>query len=338
MDQTPAPSPNDNSTLSFDELIAALLDQSNPFPARYLYRLSDLDGLDLETFETTWPQVTLERRRRLLEDLELFAESDWLVSFEAVCQVGIKDPDPEVRLIAMRALWESDNPALALDLLSIFEHDGNPRVRAQAASTLSPFIYLGELGKLHQSISTPIVDQLLAVIQSGEDARVRRAALESLGFSSHERIAYLIEEAHSKGDEDWLASALLAMGRSADNQWHPLVINNLTHSDSKVRLEACQAAGALAIPQAVPLLQELIYDQVDDVRMAAIWSLSEIGGDAVQDALEQMLVEVEDEEETEIIEDALENLAFTQENLDFNILSFSEDDFDDLINPSPDQG
>lgn len=337
MSQTPSPSPDENSEVSFDELIAALLDQSNPFPARYLYRLSNLDGPDLETFTAAWPQVSLERRRRLLEDLEVFVETDLLVSIEAVCKVGMADPDPEVRLIALRAMWESDDPAMGLFLLSIFENDSSTRVRAQAAASLGPYIYLGELEIIDSSIYSPIVDQLLAVMETGEDARIRRSALESLGYSSHARIANLIEEAYGTGDEDWLASALLAMGRSADSQWHPMVVNNLTHSDSKVRLEACQAAGALAIPEAVPILLELIDDEDDEVRMAAIWSLSEIGGDDVQDALEQLLGEVEDEDEIDIIEDALENLFFTQDYQDFNILSFSEDDLDDLINMPPDE-
>lgn len=338
MDPGSVSPPADGAEISFKELIAALLDPSNPFPAKYLYRLSDLIGQDLEKFNAIWPEVDLGRRQRLLEDLELFAESDSLVSFEAVFSGALNDPDPEVRLIAMRALWETDNFDLVPEILRILEHDSSPRARAQAAATLGYYIYLGEIGKLAGRFYSPIVDKLLSILDSGEDARVRRNALESLGFSSHTSIPSLLEEAYGKGDEDWLASSLMAMGRSADEVWRPLVVKNLTHSDSKVRLEASQSAGLLSTPEAVPLLFELIYDEDDEVRLAAIWSISEIGGEGVQDALEQLLIETESEDETEIIGDALENLAFTQENEDFNMLSFSENDFDDLINLSPDEG
>jgi HEAT repeat protein len=80
-----------------------------------------------------------------------------------------------------------------------------------------------------------------------------------------------------------------------------------------VRAEAVRAAGELEISEAVPNLLELLDDSNEAVRSAAIWSLSQIGGEGVRERLEQLQEETEDEEEADFIESALDNLAFTEE-------------------------
>ena len=59
--------------------------------------------------------------------------------------------------------------------------------------------------------------------------------------------------------------------------------------------------------------------------MASIWSLSQIGGDGVRSALESLLESTEDDEEANQIENALENLDFTEEMNDLALLEIPED-------------
>ncbi|WP_322806225.1 hypothetical protein, partial [Thermanaerothrix sp.] len=66
--------------VSFDQVLAALLDTNQPFPARFLHRFSDLSPEDLERLKKVWGQVPVERRVALMEDLEMLAEADTLVS------------------------------------------------------------------------------------------------------------------------------------------------------------------------------------------------------------------------------------------------------------------
>jgi len=62
----------------------------------------------------------------------------------------------------------------------------------------------------------------------------------------------------------------------------------------------------------VPL--RLLEDEDDDeVSGAAIWSLSQIGGEDVRTYLENLLDQSEDEEQTEFLEEALDNLSFTED-------------------------
>jgi HEAT repeat protein len=130
-----------------------------------------------------------------------------------------------------------------------------------------------------------------------------------------------------------MISALIAMGRSANKQWNPMVIENISHTDYMVRLRAVQAGGDLAAVKAVPHLIERLHDPDDEVRMAAVWALSEIGGEDARNALESILEETEDEDELDLIEDALENLEFTEMVDDLTLFDLEEEDLEDMIHP-----
>ncbi|MGD8458601.1 MAG: HEAT repeat domain-containing protein [Anaerolineales bacterium] len=314
------------SGISFDSIIDALLDSSNPFPAKYLYRLSDLGGEELSQFIKIWPNIETQRRLRLIEDLEVLVESNFLVSFESIFKLGLSDPQSEIRLVSIRALWECEDTTLIPKFIHILKTDNSLPTRAQAASGLGHFVLLGEIGKLQKKLYSIIVDTLLEVVEDKSLSQIGQYALESLGFSSHPKIPQLIEEAYDSGDEDWLASSLVAMGRTDDEQWHPMVVDNLDHHDLKVRLMATQAAGKLAIPDSIPLLLHLLSDEDDEIQMASVWSLSEIGGGDVRETLENLLEDTEDEEALELIENALENLIFNEDLQDFNLMDFSQDD------------
>ena len=133
-----------------------------------------------------------------------------------------------------------------------------------------------------------------------------------------------------------MMSALFAMGRSANSRWKPQVIKMLTHTQPGVRAEAASAAGELEIRSAKPILLELLEDSDFDVRVAAIWALSQIGGTGVRKPLENLLETTDDDEEADQIEKALDNLDFTEEMHDLAILEIpedgvepSEDDYED---------
>ena len=69
-----------------------------------------------------------------------------------------------------------------------------------------------------------------------------------------------------------------------------------------------------------------------DTRMAAVWSLSQIGGEGIYDALEQLYDETKDDEEAEFIDLAMENLMFTEDLQIFDMFEFSSDDIPDENN------
>jgi HEAT repeat protein len=267
----------------------------------------------------------------LLEDLELLAESNTILHFDGINRVGLDDEEPEVRTVAIRSLWQSEREDLVPIFLNILDADEADGPRAQAAAGLGRFVYLGELGKIGKERLTKIETALLETMDSDFAPLIRRRALEALGYSSHGQVPDLIENAYLHGDEDWQASALYAMGRSADDRWAPLVLERLEDTHELLSREAARAAGELQINEALPGLINLLYDELPEVRLAAAWSISQIGGEGASEALEDLLERTEDEDEIDLIENAMENLAFNEELEQLNILDFSEEDLENLI-------
>lgn len=315
--------------VDMNEVIDAFLDADSIFPPRYLYRLSGLEGLDLEQLIEAWPEAAAARRERLLEDLEILADTTPHLDFDNVFKLGLKAASPHVRRLSIRGLWESEDPAIAHLLLEMLELDPELDVRVQAARGLGKFIYLGEMEEIDPELSEQITERLLEIAHSDAPESMRRAALESVGFSSRVEVTKLIEAAANKDKEDWLISALVAIGRTANSQWAPTVIENFNHDSPEIRLEAAQAAGLLASQSAATHLLHLIDDPEQEVRQAAIWALSEIGGLDARAAIEGLLRNANDDEDIDFLDEALENLDFTEMVINFDLLDLSEDDISD---------
>jgi HEAT repeat protein len=312
------------SEIPFKELLDALLDTSTPFHPRYLYRLSDIGTAELTQLEEKWFNVPLRRRQALIEDLEDLGDRDYTLSFVDVCRLAIVDEDPIVRLLGIRILSEYEDSRLLPLFLDIVANDENPDVRAASATALGSFVYLGELDKLPGETLIKVEECLLRIIRGKDSTLIQRRALESLGYSSKDKIVSLIENAYSSGDMDWLASSIFAMGRSANSEWAPRILTLLDHPRAIIRAEAARAAGKLEITDTVPKLLELLEDSDSDVRSAAIWSLSQIGGEGVRDALEDLFEYTQDDEEADIIEIALDNLTFTEDMQQFSLIDYPE--------------
>lgn len=322
---------SETSELPFQSLIDALLDQDTPFNPRYLYRLSDLDQEELALFLDTWPRLPLLRRQALMEDLQELGLSDNLLFFENIGLNVISDEDPHVRHLAAQILWEFEGPDLIPLFLQLLGSDPEAEVRAAAAAGLGQFVYLGEIGRLQGEKLHGIEDRLLEVILEEPAALVRRRALESVGFSSRLEVPELIESAFSSNDQNMKASALIAMGRSMDSRWEMNILSMLNDTLPILREKAARSAGEIDIKDAVPTLIELAEDSEEIVRSAAIWSLSEIGGESARHALERLFREAEDDREAALLESALDNIAFTDGLQPFSLVDYSEESPEDEL-------
>jgi HEAT repeat protein len=306
---------------NFKELIGALLDSNHPFPPKYLHSFSDISSANLEAIKKIWAKVDPIRRIALVEDLEPLLEADTLLCFDDFAQFAIGDPEASVRSHAIQLLWESEDSHLIPILCYLLQHDPSDEVRAAAASGLGKFVFLGEEEEIPANLLKEIEELLLDVMQTSKINEVQRKALEALGYSSRKEVASLINKAFQKKDTRWLSSALFAMGRSADRQWENQVLEMIDHHDEDVIIEAIRAAGELELVNARETLIEKATNDAGiwEVRAASIWSLSKIGGEDARDTLEDLLEKAEDEEEADIIEEALENLSFTDDQHNFGI-------------------
>jgi HEAT repeat protein len=322
----------------FQKVIDALLDESQDFPRPYLRDFSDIDPAALSSMLQAWPRVRPDRKRVLLEELQSLSEADTLVCFDDFARAVLDDPEPSVRTRAIRLLAECEDPKLIPALLHLLDDDDDKTVRTEAAGALGLFVLLGELEEISAESQEQVEDALLRKIKSDDGAGIRRRALESLGYSSRPDVAPLIETAFARPDPDWQAAALNAMGHSCDERWRDQVMLMLLNDDPRIQLAAIKSVGELELKEARPILIQILLDEdVDDGIVAAgIWSLSQIGGEEARVYIEGLLDETEDEDLVEFLEEALDNLAFTEDMAGFDLIALDPDD--DLLDIEDEDG
>jgi HEAT repeat protein len=318
--------------ISFQSVLDYLLESKKDIPQTQLKLYSDLDPKSLRLFLDVWPSVKPTRQLLLLDGLLSQLESDNIVSYEEIGRALLNDLDGEVRARAIRLLAESDDPKLVGTLTDILLNDFDLAPRLEAALLLGEFILLGELEAIKAELQRKAEDALITIIRSDENPAIRKACLEALGYSSRPEIVNLIESAFQREDPTWVATALLAMGRSHDERWNEDVVSMLLDEDPLIQTAAAQAAGELSIQEAGPILLKLLEDEEadDDVITASIWSLSQIGGDDARIYLLNLIEQTEDEALIEYLEDALENLDFIEELNKFDLLALDADADEDL--------
>ncbi len=327
-------------SFDFKEIKEALLNNEAPFPTQMIYFFSDISAKNLDQLKTVWPEVMLQRRRGLLEDMETMAENDTLLFFDPVAVMALEDEDPVARSTAIRLLWQSEEEKIAPLLLKLLHEDPQAMVRSAAATALGIFVYLGELEEISEETYNEILDSLIQTHLSSDEVLVRRRALEALGYASHPEVPGLIQIAYDTNDEDWLQTALFAMGRSYDKKrWGKSVLRMFEHPDSVVRYEAIRAAGELEMAAAREALFDMLEEGTDDddIFFAAIWALSKIGGKGVRNMIEANLEDTDDPEEIQLLEEALENLDFTEQVNSFDLMVVDEDGQEDWMDEDEDE-
>jgi len=318
------------NTTNFTHILEALANYDQPFPPRMLRSFSDIPLPQLRLLRTVWPEIKRERKISLFEDLETIAESDTLVSFDELAKMALVDADSAVRVLAIRLLWECEETRLLPLFTDMMLSDPAEDVRAAAASALGKFVLFGELDAIPETMKIANLQNLLDVT-SGEDLpMVRRRALESLGFSSHQKIPELIQTALSTNETQWVTSALYAIGRSADERWSDTVLQCFDSNDSEILFEAIRAAGELQLEEARDLLIDKLDETNEDqeLRFAIIWSLSQIGGEISKKKLEELLEKSTDDEEIDWVEKALENIELGGQLESIDMLEYDPDETD----------
>lgn len=299
--------------------------QQDPTTAQ-LYELSDVAGEDLNLFRETWPTVPAERRATVIAELVEIAESDFEVSFAPIFRIGLQDGSEQVRISAIEGLWEVEDAALVRPLLKMMDGDPSLRVREAAAVSLSRFVLMAELGKLPDSIAEILWDALWAVIHTvGLEVDVRRRAVESLAFFDRPEVHEVIQAAYTDVEPRMRISAIFAMGRTGDQEWSDVIMAELETSEPEMRFEATRACGELQLIESTPALSLLVADPDPEVRLAAVWSLGQIGTPEARRVLDICLQEG-DEAIQEAAEDALAELEFMQERVEFPMVDYGGND------------
>lgn len=298
----------------FASALERLADSQDPISTSTLFSLSDVNRQELQRFAETWLGLPVERRRQIAMAMGELAEENIEADFNRLFRYLLDDEDAEVREHAVDGLWEDEDAGLINPMIGAMRSDAAARVRAAAASSLGRFVLLAETKRIPAERGEQIAEALLSVIRNpGEDELVRRRAIESIAYRGDETVRDIVESAFASDDARMRASALFAMGRSADPYWRRTVAQELWSADPHLRFEAARAAGELEYKVVVPRLVELLEDPDREVQEASITALGQIGGKVAREAL-VALVEGDDEVARDLAQDALDELEFTRES------------------------
>ncbi len=319
-------------TSPIPQLTEALLDPS-PFPAKLLYLFSDLLPQDQQELAKLWPKIPLERRRNLIKDLVVVNDSDFLYDFEAVGRTALDDDDTDVVCGGIDLLFTTEDKQLIPMYMRLLKDQArNELIRSAAANALGPYVYFGEMEELPEDKLHEIEEALLKSYAQDPSEQVRRRALESLGYSSREEVPAMIRRAVDHSDSKWVESALFAIGRSADDVWEEHIMEHLDDPDHEIRLQAIHAAGGVGLAVARKPLLKLLTPRTDvELRKEAIWALSQIGGEGVMEVFTRLQELTDDDEEYSLLEEAIDELNFTNESGLYQMMDVEEEDLEELV-------
>lgn len=265
---------------------------SHQLAMRDLKPLSDIDPAERRAFQDGWRTIDLERRATIIRAMVDLAEDNVDLHFHTAMLWCLDDEHAEIRVVAIEGLWESESPRVLRRLLDLLSSDPDAGVREAAASGLSRFAYLAELGELGDDDAERLLGELLQIIEDADQPlALRRRAIESVGyFSSEEEVQKQIQVAYVSAEPEMKESALAAMGLSMLPRWLPIISKELESRSPALRYEAARAAGELGEegrPLLVPVAR-LLGDSDTEVALAAIWALGQIGGEAAKRALTEV--------------------------------------------------
>jgi HEAT repeat protein len=324
---------------TLDDTLKNLADVDEPISVAGLYALSSMDKAQIEQVKTVWTALPDDRRATIMRHLVEIGEESFETDFNALYRLGLTDADAQVRVAAVNGLWEeAEDPGLIAPLLNLLQTDQNDLVRAAAASALAQFVYAAELEELPAEKVKPIIAILKAIFRNAmEPIEVRRRALEALGYLGDDDVHQMIAQAYQHNTDLMRQSAVFAMGRSLDaERWGTTVIAELTAPEPEMRYEAARAAGEMEYTPAVKALGDLLEDVDEDVQLMTVWALGQIGGDKAK----KLLIAVMDSDADhlyEVAEDALAELEFKTDNLDFSLFDFDDDEEDWVLDADPDE-
>ncbi|MEO8288243.1 MAG: HEAT repeat domain-containing protein [Chloroflexota bacterium] len=277
--------------------------------------LTDPSSEDRATLREVWPTLPLDRRTRIVDALVVIIEDNLDYDFRHVFLTALDDVDPNVRRSAIEGLVEDTSTLLLGRLLNMLRNDPDEGVREAVATALGRFTYLAECNKLNREGARLRATLMECASDKEEKEDVRRRAVESLGYYGNDSDVQLLIADEYRRSEHHAESAVLAMGRSMDSQWTPIVLHELKSERPEMRYEAAHAAGEMTLAEALPQLLRLLDDDDTEVQLATIWALGQIGGKPAADAL-NMVIKSENLAMREAAQEALHEVAFNANPLD----------------------
>lgn len=281
--------------------------------------LSDLSDDELKRVAMLWNELSAEYKHNVIQALVHVSENNFEYDYKQIALLGLSDDSPIVRSTSIDLLWADESPEVMVILLQLIRNDESSHVKAQGLMGLSKFILLSEYGDMPSDIAKE-AQQLSLQLHNDQSQpiEVRRRALEALANSSHPSKDKLIRSAYRSDNHLLKVSSIFAMGRTCDDQWQDILLEELESDDQEVVFEAVRACGEIQLEASIYQLKQLLLSDDREILTMTIWALGEIGGKDAIDTLGSLQEVIEDEDLLEIIEDAVDVASFSIMGASFN--------------------
>jgi HEAT repeat protein len=304
--------------MNIKKIIDEVTQSGKPLVSTHLADLAQLTPANVPVLKAAWTAMPAARRRQVVIRLVELARDNVEFNFDIVFRFCLTDADADVRTTAIDGLWENEDPQLIKMFVNLLEYDPSDKVKASAATALGRFAVLVECGEIRPDYGPALARALFAAFENTSlPVEVRRRALESVAPLNLPAVREAIKKAYESRDERFTVSAIFAMGRTCDEAWLPIIVNELDNADAEIRYEAAGACGEIGVEDCVGRLLEHTDDSDAEVRLAVIQALGRIGGreakqglqrlsasgdTALKEAAEQALAEIETAEEMTLFE------------------------------------
>jgi HEAT repeat protein len=250
------------------------------YSVEQLPTFSDLSRLQMRQVGRSWLSIPPVRRREVIEGAIANSESEVDLDFRRLLRVALTDLSPDIRQLAIGGLWEDDSRSLLEEMLQISVEDPSDDVKAAAIGFLTDAVH----GQIEEETNEDLVAAFASLVTTLSDAAgvsglVRARAIEAVGAVPQTiETRALINAAWEHGDSALAVAALLAIGRSHESRWLPLVRPEMQSDDPEIRFGAMRALETIGTSDDVEEIAALVIDEDPDVRLAAIQALGEIAG------------------------------------------------------------
>ncbi len=307
----------------FDKILATLSTEGQKndtiVEPTLFYGLSDITEGQAKQLEPSWNELPSSYKHKLLVAFNDASEADFDFSYKQVALLGLKDESSLVRSASVDLLWDDESVNTMRILINLVRTDDAPSVKARALVSLGKFILLGEYEEIPELIALEAQQLTFDIhVDTSQPMEVRRRALEALSNSSHPQKDKLIQSAYHSPEHLFKVSAVFAMGRTCDEKWEDILLEELDGEDNEIVYEAVRACGEIGLSSSVRQIGQLLLGDDREIQLMAIWALGEIGGQQAVDILSVFEENVEDDDLLEATEDALGVASFSLSGAMFN--------------------
>ena len=284
----------------------------------YLGRATELSGIsnsDAELLFSNLGNTTLTRVTKLFQKLVDLVGISPEHEFECIFKQGLRHNEIDVKILSLNGLSESSDLSIVNPVINLFENDSSCIVRVTAVQTLGSRLVQN---KIPPAMESKILEILLRALRSHEmDSELWRSSLEATGAIQGSHMPGLIKKALLNPSKEMIRSVLVAIGRTSDERWIPIVIDFLEHPDFSVRLAAVQSLGDIGDESNTEHLKNLFEDESLVVQLGAVSAAQKLGGSLAVELL-KIVIQGPEPEVAEAATGALEAMAWEDE-LDLSV-------------------